>query len=85
VLVRAPSLDVATEAVRSDSFPADAWVVVPLQHTLWPKAAWHSQRMTMTDSEPIRLYAGEQRREADKAIENEVAQFRAELSARQRA
>jgi hypothetical protein len=84
-LVQACSIDVATEAVRSDSFPNEAFVVVPVAHTLWPKAAWHSQRMTATDSEPIRLYAREQRREADKAIENEVAQFRAELSARQRA
>jgi hypothetical protein len=85
VLVRTCGIDVATEAVRSDSFPNEAWTVVPVAHTLWPKAAWHGQRMTMTDSEPIRLYAREQRREADTAIENEVAQFRAELSARQRA
>jgi hypothetical protein len=76
---------VATEALRRDDFPADAYTVVPVTHELWPKARWHGQRMTMTDSEPIRLYAREQRREADKAIEAEVAQFRAELSARQRA
>jgi hypothetical protein len=85
VLVRTCSIDVATEAVQSDSFPNEAFVVVPVAHTLWPKAAWHIQRLTMTDSEPIRLYAREQRRKANKAIENEVAQFRAELSARQRA
>jgi hypothetical protein len=85
VLVRACSIDVATEAVRSDSFPNEAWVTVPVTHELWPKAAWHGQRMTMTDSEPIRLYAREQRREADKAIEAEVRAFREEISARQRA
>jgi hypothetical protein len=84
-LVRACSLDVATEALRRDDFPADAYTVVPVTHELWPKARWHNQPLTATDLEPIKRYRRQQRREADKAIENEVAQFRAELSARQRA
>jgi uncharacterized protein (DUF2237 family) len=84
VLARACSLDVATEAVRSDSFPADAFVVVPLQHTLWPKAAWHDQPQAMTDSAPIRAYEKQHRREAEQAIEAEVQQFRSELAQRQR-
>jgi hypothetical protein len=85
VLVRAPTLDLAIEAVKSDSFPADAWVVVPLQHTLWPKAAWHDQPMTMTDAAPIKRYQKEQRRQAEQAVEAEVAQFRDEIAQRQRA
>jgi hypothetical protein len=85
VLVRTCGIDVATEAVRSDSFPNEAWTVVPVAHTLWPKAVWHNQRMTATDTAGIREHAKRQRREAEKSIENEVAQFRAELSARQRA
>jgi hypothetical protein len=85
VLVRACSLDVATEALERDDFPADAWVTVPVTHELCPKAAWHSQPMTATDREPIERYRRQQRREAEAAIESEVAQFRAELVARQRA
>jgi hypothetical protein len=85
VLIRACSIEVATEALRRDDFPPDAYTVVPVTHELWPKARWHNQPMTATDLEPIKRYRRQQRREADKAIENEVAQFRAELSARQRA
>jgi hypothetical protein len=85
VLVRACSLDVATEASERDDFPADAWVTVPVTHELCPKAAWHSQPMTATDREPIERYRRQQRREAEAPIESEVAQFRAELEARQRA
>jgi hypothetical protein len=84
-LVRACSLDVATEALRRDDFPADAWVIVPVQHTLWPKARWHNQRMTATDSAPIRGYEKRQRREAEQAIEAEVRAFRDEIAQRQRA
>jgi hypothetical protein len=81
-LIRACSLSVANEALKSADFPAEAWVTVPVQHTLWPKAAWHSQPMTMTDSAPIRAYEKYQRREAEAAVAAEVEQFRADLEAR---
>jgi hypothetical protein len=82
VLVRAPTLDVAIEAVRSDSFPSDAFVTVPLTHELWPKNRWHDQPMTMTDSAPILRHQKAQRREAEAAVTAEVEQFRADLEAR---
>jgi hypothetical protein len=85
VLIQAPSLDVAHEALRRDDFPADAWVTVPVTHELWPKAVWHDQPMTMTDSAPIKRYAKQRVRDAEKALEVEVEQFRNELKARQRA
>jgi hypothetical protein len=85
VVIRASSLDVATEALERDDFPASAWVVVPLQPTLWPKAAWHSQTLTKTDAAPIREYEKRQRRQAERAVEAEVRAFRDELAQRQRA
>jgi hypothetical protein len=85
VLVRAATLDVATEAVRRDDFPSEAWVTVALMHELWPKAAWHDQPMSETDSAPIRRYQKQRIREAEAAVEAEVQQFRDEISARQRA
>jgi hypothetical protein len=85
VLVRTCGIDVATEAVRSDSFPNEAFVVVPVTHELWPKAAWHNERMTAPDSAPIERYRRQQDREAQAAVEAEVQQFRDEISARQRA
>jgi hypothetical protein len=82
VVIRASSLDVATEALERDDFPETAWVVVPLQPTFWPKAAWHDQPQAMTDSAPIRAYEKYQRREAEAAVAAEVEQFRADLEAR---
>jgi hypothetical protein len=84
-LIRACALDVAEHALQHKDFPHDAFVNVPLTSELWPKAAWHSQPMTTTDSEGIREHAKRQRREAAKSVEAEVAAFRAELKARQRA
>jgi hypothetical protein len=85
VLVRAPTLDVAIEAVRSDSFPSDAFVTVPLTFELWPKNRWHGEPMTRTDSAPIERFQRQQRRDAEAAVEAEVAQFRDEIAQRQRA
>jgi hypothetical protein len=84
-LIRACSLDVATEALGRDDFPNEVWVTVPTTHELWPKARWHNQPLTATDRGPIEQYRRQQRREADAALEKEVAQFRAELAQRPRA
>jgi hypothetical protein len=85
LLIRACSLDVATEALGRSDFPNEVWVTVPVTHELWPKAAWHNQPMTMTDSAPIRRHQKQRVAEAEAAVEAEVRAFRDELSARQRA
>jgi hypothetical protein len=84
-LIRACALSVASEAMKHASFPEEAWVTVPVTHDLWPKQRWHSQPMTKSDAAPIRRYQRQQRREAEAAIESEVAAFRDELAQRQRA
>jgi hypothetical protein len=84
VLIRASSLPVASEALKSADFPEEAWVTVPVTHELWPKSAWHSQPMAMTDAAPIRRHQRQRDREAQAAVEAEVAQFRSELAQRQR-
>jgi hypothetical protein len=83
-LIRACALSVASEAMKHASFPEEAWVTVPVTHDLWPKAAWHSQPMAMTDAAPIKRYQRQRVREAEAAVEAEVAQFRSELAQRQR-
>jgi hypothetical protein len=85
VLIRAPDARTASEALRSEDFPSESWVVVPVTFELWPKAAWHNEPMTESDAAPIRRYQRQQRREAEAAIESEVAAFRDELAQRQRA
>jgi hypothetical protein len=84
VLIRAPDARTASEALRSPDFPSESWVTVPVTHELWPKAAWHNERMTATDSAPIERYRRQQDREAQAAVEAEVARFRSELAQRQR-
>jgi hypothetical protein len=83
VLIRACAFDVAERAPQHKDFPAAAWVTVPLTSELWPKARWHNEALTMTDSEGIREYARRQRRAAAKSIEDQVAAFRADLAQRQ--
>jgi hypothetical protein len=85
VLIRACGLDVAEHALQHKDLPAGAWVTVPLTSELWPKARWHNEVLSMTDSEGIREQARRQRRAAAKSIEDEVQAFRAELASRQRA
>jgi hypothetical protein len=84
-VIRASSLPVASEALKSADFPAEAWVTVAVTHELTPKATWHNERMTATDSAPIERYRRQRIREAEAAVEAEVAQFRAEAAARRRA
>jgi hypothetical protein len=79
------SLPVASEALKHADFPEEAWVTVPVTHTLDPKQRWYDERMSATDLEPIKRYAKQQIRDAEKALEAEVAAFRNELKARQMA
>jgi len=85
VLIRTCALDVAERALLDKGFPADAWVTVPVTADLWPAARWHSQPMNATDAAGIAEHARRQRREAAQAVEDEVAAFRREVEARQRA
>jgi hypothetical protein len=84
-LVRASSLPVASEALKSADFPSEAWTTVPVQHTLDPKQRWHNERVTATDAAPIRRYQRQRVREAEQAVEAEVRAFRDEIAQRQRA
>jgi len=81
VLIRAPDLRTASEALRQGDFPEDAWTVVPVTHELTPRARWHDQPMTATDSAPIRAHEKQRQREAEVAVAAEVEKFRAELQA----
>jgi hypothetical protein len=84
VLIRAPDARTASEALRSEDFPSESWVTVPVTFELWPKNVWHEQPMTATDRAPIHRYLKQQIREAQAAVEAEVQQFRSELAQRQR-
>jgi hypothetical protein len=84
-LIRACSLSVANEALKGADFPEEAWTCVSVTHELDPKQRWHNEPMTETDAAPIRRYQRQRVREAEAAVEAEVAQFRSELAQRQRA
>ncbi len=84
-LIRTCGLDVAEHALLHKDFPRDAFVNVPLTSELWPKAAWHSQPLTATDTAGIATHATRVRRQAAKDEEAEVAKFRAEIAQRPRA
>jgi hypothetical protein len=85
LLIRAPGLDVAKLALTFETFPFEAFRTVSVTFELWPKERWHSQPLTATDTAGIHEFKKRQRREAAKALEAEVEQFRSELRARQRA
>jgi hypothetical protein len=78
-LIKAHTLDLAQTAAGLKDFPEEAWAQVPLTAELWPTRRWHNERMTATDAGAIKAYQKKFSREAEKALEDDVAQYRAQL------
>jgi hypothetical protein len=61
------------------------WKVVPTTGRCEPRAEWHGLPLTVSEQAALRRVQRAERDRETQAIEAEVAQFRSELSARQRA
>jgi hypothetical protein len=85
MLVRAPTLAVAKEALGCETFPHESFKSVPVTHVLWPRARWHDQAMNMTDTTGIAAHAKRVLRQAAQDAELEVQALRAEIAQRRRA
>jgi hypothetical protein len=84
LLIRAPSLSVAKDAIGREVFPFEAFKSVSVTHDLWPRARWHNQPMNATDTAGIAADAKRQRREAAASAEAEVQALRDEIAQRPR-
>jgi hypothetical protein len=85
MLVRAPTLAVAKEALGCETFPHESFKSVPVTHDLWPRARWHNQPMNATDTAGIASHAKRMLRQAAQDAESEVQALRDEIAQRRRA
>jgi hypothetical protein len=85
LLIRACAADVAKQALAFETFPFEAFVNVPVTFDLWPKARWHNETMTATDTAGIRDHAKRVLRQAAQDAELEVQALRDEIAQRPRA
>jgi len=85
LVIRAPGLDIAKQALVFETFPFEAFKTVPVTFDLWPKARWHSQPMTATDAAGIRDREKRMLRSLAQDAEREVQALRDEIAQRRRA
>jgi len=85
MLIETFDLEVAKAALAHKDLPPDGWTTVAVSFELWPLKPWSNESLSATEREGIKRLAKRQRRAAAKAVEDEVAAFRAELEARQSA